>query len=316
MPSDRKAPKTVEQLGELARDVVARGGGVAVLTDFDGTVSETAGDGSDPFATSFDARAGHALARIQAHGQVVGILSNRAGGQITARSARVGFAHAPYVVGTYGYELLSPAGESRIDDLFLTYREVITRQLGVARRALVRLSGANDDVPPTIEATIETGQGPIYVEIKGACVEYPEGLAQEYNFNRITPDARTWITEELEHAIRLAMAREDASQMRGLSLLWGGERIGEPAAPGRYSWALKPMLARGKAYGLVRMLRTIRARSDQPGDRCLLIYMGGSPGAGWPCDVGRQSARAPLARTGTLRRHLGIPWLGHCGVAG
>jgi hypothetical protein len=247
---------------------------VVALTDFDDTVSTTVGDGTDPFATDFDTHAGHALAAIQAHGQVVGILSNRAAGQITERCARVGFAHAPYVVGTYGYELLSPMGTPRIDRLFSPHREAITRLLGVARRTLLRVCGAGDDDPPTIEATIETVQGPVYVEVKGASAEYPEGLAQEYNFNRIVPAIRTRVVAALERSIRLARAREDVGQMRALSQLWGDERMGDSAAPGRFSWALKPTLARGKAYGLVRVLRAIGAESGELGDRCLVVYAG------------------------------------------
>lgn len=276
-PYRREPPRSIKRLCEVARVVVAQGGRIAILTDFDATVSAEAGDGADPFATTFDPHAGHALAALQAHGQVVGIISNRGAGQIIARCRQVGFAQAPFVVGTYGYELVPPGGVPEIDQQFTPFCEVITRTLRAVRQGLLRDAGLDTEQPPAIETTIATMDGPIYLEMKGLCTAYPEGLAHEYNFNRVAPVIRTNLVRAAETIASAALARADPMLARALAGMWGGAASSNPLLPGPFSWALKPALARAKAYGMVRLLRAMRAATaeeDQRDRSCLVVYAG------------------------------------------
>jgi hypothetical protein len=246
-----------------------------VLTDFDSTISAQAGDGSNPFETGFEPQAGHALAALQGHGQLVGIISNRAASQITERCRRVGFAHAPFIVGTYGYELLLPTGTPHIDEQFIPHREIITRVLHAARQGLLTRYGLGDKSQLTAETTIQTAHGPVYLEMKGLCSEYPEGLAQEYNFNRVAPVTRAEMVRELEGCVREALASEDDERVRALGSAWGTQRSGDdPTVPGRFSWILKPTLSRAKAYGMVRLLRAIGEVGSMKAPACLVVYAG------------------------------------------
>lgn len=274
MPYHREPPRSIEQLCAETRAVLARGGGITVLTDFDATVSAEAGDGSDPFATAFDPRAAHALASLQAHGQVVGVISNRGAGQIRARCRQAGFAHTPFIVGTYGYELLPPHGAPQIDHQFAPYHEIVTRVLRGVRVGLLRRAGLDSERQPDIETLLATPYGPVYLEMKGICADYPEGLAHEYNFNRIAPATRASLVRAAEDDARAALAREDPTLARALAALWGSACTSDPSLPGPCSWALKPILARAKAYGMVRLLRAIRAEGGWHGPACLVVYAG------------------------------------------
>jgi hypothetical protein len=182
----------------------------------DSTVSKEQGSGDNPFTTSLDEQSAHALVDLQRHGQVVGIMSNRAAGQIVRRCEEAGFEQPPLVVGTYRYELKTPAGGSVIDLRFWPYCDVITGVLRSVRNGFVSAYGLAAAEFHEVETTTPTAQGPIYLEIKGQSEEYPEGLAQEYNLNRIPPWERVSRAAQQERLMRTALAGHAASQIERL----------------------------------------------------------------------------------------------------
>ncbi|HEX9055891.1 MAG TPA: hypothetical protein VF818_00025 [Ktedonobacterales bacterium] len=277
MRYERTPPNSADALCALARDTLVSRRGIVVATDFDATVSAEADDGISPFTTAFNEDAGRALAMLQAHSQAVGIISNRAAGQIAERCWRAGFYTTPVIVGTYGYELRLPDGSSRIDEQFAAERDLVTAALHAVRRGMLATYGLADTDYHAVETTIPTPHGPVFLEIKGMCHDYPEGLAQEYNFNAIAPPKRTEMVAGLEQHMRGSLVSYDADRVRALMSVWGIESLGAPDRPGRYSWALRPAHTRAKAHGLIRLLRAIHDTALYQRPIGLLVYAGDHP---------------------------------------
>jgi hypothetical protein len=263
-----------EELLAYTRTVLASGRSILVMTDFDSTVTSERGDRDNPFAASFDAQAGQALVSLQQHGQGVGIISNRAVRQIVRRCEQIGFDTLPLVAGTYGYEVRALSGESIIDRHFAPYREVITDVLFSMRQGLLSTYGLAAADYREVETTIPTPSGPVYLEIKGQCAAYPEGLAQEYNFNRMPPAERTSTVTQVERLVQLALSRHPRGQVESLLQVWGIVASGSPAASGHFSWALRPLLPRGKAYAFVRLLALAKSSEAGGGSCGLIMYIG------------------------------------------
>jgi hypothetical protein len=270
----RRPPRTLQGIIRMARQVHDSGGTLFVATDFDSTVSREENGGDNPFLTTFDAAAGDALRSLQAQEQIVGIISNRAALPIVDRCRQMGFARQPYVVGTYGYEVLNADGEAAIDERFAPYRNVISDVLRHVRVGALRAYGLPTDHYRDVQSTIPTPNGPIFLEIKGQTDEYLEGIAQEYNLNMIAFHERPGAVALLDDLFRTASSGHPAGNSVELTRLWGRESEGDPHAPGHYSWVLRPHLIRAKAYGLTQLLRTCGSEGPSGLRAELLVYVG------------------------------------------
>jgi hypothetical protein len=284
---ERRPPRNPEELYRLAKETVAAGKRILMISDYDHTKSRAIGDGSTPFQSEVDPACGQAELRLDENDVGIATLSNRSAEQIATRYEQLHFTHPPFVVGTYGAEIRTPTGESIIDARWEPYRDIITAVLGAVRQTVLHDYGVHP--APAAEVTIENGQGaPIYLEMKGLGGRgthgvYSEGLAHTYGFDHVSPEARTRLVAELDAVVERTLehfAEYDAERVRALREMWGGDaaarRAGTATAPGKFAWNLEPLLKRNKAWGMTRLLRAV-AESGFHEPVGLVMYAGDHP---------------------------------------
>lgn len=268
--------RSAGDLLHLVREVAGRGCRLCVVNDFDDTLSLKGRDGgADPTESVLHPRSAKALARLAAHGADVGIISNRSTAQIARRLDAAGVT-ARAIVGTYGWELFradpgaAGGGHVSVDARFQPYRETISAVLQRIRTQLCAAVGLPDAAGDATDITLPTIDGPIILERKGVCPGFPEGLAHVYNFNRVPPTPRTHLA-----ALLAEQFRASAGELDILHDVWGmAAEAGQPERPGPFSLYFAPSAAKGKAYGLVTLLRAISAAQPTSPGVGLVLYGG------------------------------------------
>jgi len=263
------------------RAIRARGGVAVLGNDIDLTLSTGGGRGeSDPRRTAIREDTGAALRALEARGHIVGIITNRSGRQAARMLAERGVRTAE-IVGTYGMEVFhadasDPAlGTATIDARFAPYARTITGLLRAVRETLYDTVGLTDDPGRAVEVEIPTAAGPILLERKGVCAAFPEGLAHVYNFN-LAADRRERGAYLARMTERYRAAMRAAPDGAALGRVWGLAPSATEPDDDRFSWALEPLVAQGKAYGMIALLRAARRRLDDPARIGLVAFAGDS----------------------------------------
>lgn len=273
-----------EKLFTAIKETLQKGQRIAIINDFDDTVSSDGpSKGDNPFDRVMHAEAGQALAAIENSGGIIGAISNRSGEQIAGRYYQAGIKK-PFIVGTYGFEVYQPdtanpnIGKSVIDARFNPFRKPITLILSEVKKGLLTEMDATVSKTDTPEVTISTPVGPIYLENKGLNREFTEGIAQVYNLNHINPQVRTRIVERIKESYSIALdeiLQQNAINVDVFKRTWGmSESNNSPDQPGRYSISIEPLVRQGKAYGMTRLLRAVQNSSLYPEPIGLIMYGG------------------------------------------
>jgi hypothetical protein len=269
---------------EAARRLAARGGVIVLGNDIDLTLSTGGPLGeADPRKTSIRADSGEALRALEAGGHIIGIVTNRSGRQAARMLAERG-VRAAEIVGTYGLETFhadasAPSlGVATVDARFALYAEAITTILRGVRETVYAHIGLHEDPGTVVELEAATPAGPLLIERKAVCDAFPEGLAHVYNVNLIADRPyRARLLARAEQRYRALAAESLAGQPLGR--IWG---LLPPDPPGatprdaRFSWTLGPTVARGKAAGMIALLRAARRHMADPARIGLVTFAGDS----------------------------------------
>ena len=269
---------------EAARRLAARGGVIVLGNDIDLTLSTGGPQGEDdPRRTAIRPDSGAALRALEARGHIIGIVTNRSGWQAARMLAERGVCAAE-IVGTYGLETFhadasAPSlGVATVDARFAPYAQAITSILRGVREAVYADIGLHEDPGNAVEIATYTPMGPLLIERKAVCDAFPEGLAHVYNVNLIADRpyrARLLARAELRYRVLAA----ESLAGRPLGRIWG---LLPPDPPGatphdaRFSWTLGPSIARGKAAGMIALLRAARRRVAHPARIGLVTFAGDS----------------------------------------
>ena len=269
---------------EAARRLAAQGGIIVLGNDIDLTLSTGGPLGeADPRVTSIRADSGEALRALEARGHIIGIVTNRSGRQAARMLAARG-VRAAEIVGTYGLETFhadadDPAlGVATVDARFAPYAEAITTILRGVRETVYADIGLHESHGNAVEVEVATPAGPLLIERKAVCDAFPEGLAHVYNVNLIADRPyRACLLTRAEQRYRALATAFLADQPLGR--IWGLLPPDPPNATphdARFSWTLGPSIARGKAAGLIALLRAARRRVADPTRIGLVTFAGDS----------------------------------------
>jgi len=269
---------------EAARRLAARGGVIVLGNDIDLTLSTGGPQGEDdPRRTAIRPDTGAALRALEARGHIIGIVTNRSGRQAARMLAERG-VRAAEIVGTYGLEtfhadtLVPSLGVATVDARFAPYAETITTILRGVRETVYADIGLHEDLGNAVEVEAATAAGPLLIERKAVCDAFPEGLAHVYNVNLIADRPyRARLLARAEQRYRALAAQSLAGQPLGR--IWG---LLPPDPPGatphdaRFSWTLGPSISRGKAGGMIALLRVARRRVADPARIEMVTFAGDS----------------------------------------
>lgn len=273
------------ELYQLVKDVKSSDKRVLIINDFDGTVSQNGpSGGKNPFDTILHPDCGKALLVMQQHGAIIGAISNRSGTQIARFYQAAGFEKPPYIMGTYGMELYEPEvdnprqGNTTVDPRFEEYKDLITKILLNLRTQLlqyINFSGSFD--VGAIEVELPSQFGPIFIENKAACLEYPAGLVNVYNLNRVEPPARVELVQKMDEWFKKFVGQiSDQDRLASLLKIWGINKYGDPGDKGNYTWSIEPLFLEGKAEGMGRLFSEIEKREQLFLPFGLIMYAGDS----------------------------------------
>jgi len=269
---------------EAARRLAARGGVIVLGNDIDLTLSTGGPQGEDdPRRTAIRTDSGAALRALEARGHIIGIVTNRSGRQAARMLAEQG-VRAAEIVGTYGLETFhadvsAPSlGVATVDARFAPYAAAITSILRGVRETVYADIGLHEDPGNAVEIEAPTQAGPLLIERKAVCDAFPEGLAHVYNVNLIVDRPyRARLLARAEQRYHALAAGSLAG--RPLGRIWGLLPPDPPSATPqdtRFSWTLGPSIARGKAAGMIALLRATRRRVADPARIGMVTFAGDS----------------------------------------
>lgn len=297
---------------DTVRLVVERRDIIVCGNDIDLTLSAGTRQGEDdPRKTAIREDTGAALRALEAHGHIVGIITNRSGRQAARLLAERGI-QAAEIVGTYGMEVFHAdasdpdLGTATVDARFAPYARPITTVLRAVREGLYRELGRPDEPGRAVEVEIPTATGPLLLERKAVCAAFPEGLAHVYNFNLVADKReRARYVARLEEGYQAAA--RDAFAGTDSRPIWGVAPPETTPRDDRYSWAMEPLIAQGKGYGMTALIRAARRRLSAAQCIGMVTFAGDSNADGEAMRGARLIAACARREQGRERlRTLGI----------
>jgi hypothetical protein len=312
-----------EEVIALAKEALEQGLLIEVDNDVDRTISSAGVNGeNDPRDTKLHPIAGAALADIDRAGHFVGFISNRAADDVAAMAIDAGIKHA-VLNCTHGYESKvldidhPELNRSVIAERFQPYADTITACLEKLQRTVYRSLKLPYEQNMACNVEIPTRGGPIILQQKGVCPEFPLALANVFNFNLVSPDVRTPIIHALTETYgkyKEQLQHKHPLEAAMLEELWG-QSVDDwnPAEPGRFSTAYVPLKQSAKREGLFDLYRVTSQKAAAQGKHIGLIIYGGDDEA--DAEPMRAAARiASYQNTILQKTNRDLPLLRSVGV--
>jgi hypothetical protein len=297
----------LSQALEKVDSVLDAGLAIEVIGDFDQSQTNAGIQWTnDPRAVDFHPAIARATKILLDNGHYAAINTKRGGSDVGEKALKAGI-HGLIVIGCGGNEEWKD-GTSIITDRFQPYKELITEILDDMRGAIaedLKLKAPWDNKDHTI--VIPTEGGPIYLQLKGVCEEFPWGLENNFNLNNVEPGLRKVLVPAMRHRFESSMTRiirREHSLGLLLHNVWGmASDRKDPGEEGLFSQSFEALVRTSKGDGFNRAHELIAAKAKQDGRQTGLVVTVDDDDAGAPMmdEATKLSLKSRVRRSGKER---------------